>query len=45
MSASMSNSALSVLSQKKAFISTGDCTKLEILLLRMLVTKQCVRTV
>ena len=35
----MSSSALSVSSQKKAFISTGDCTKLEILLLRTLVTR------
>ena len=45
MSASVSSSVLSVSSQKKAFMSTGDCTKLEILLLRTLVTKQCVRTV
>ena len=42
MSASMSSSALSVSSQKKAFI---PATVLEILLLRTLVTKQCVRTV
>ena len=44
MSVSMSSSASFVSSQKKAFISTGDCTKLEILLLRTLVTKQCVRS-
>ena len=41
----MSSSALSVSSQKKAFISTDDCTKLEILLLRTLVTKHTLSNV
>ena len=44
MSASMSSSASSVSSQK-AFISTSDCTKLEILLLRTLVTKHTLSNV
>ena len=41
----MSSSASSVSSQKKDFISTGDCTKLEILLLRTLVTKHTLSNV
>ena len=41
----MSSSASSVSSQKKAFISTGDRTKLEILLLRTLVTKHTLSNV